>query len=139
LTRPYTPAACRSPLEHERDAGIDLSAAARYADHLDRMATWAGDAKHISADMIRGLAGEVAALRARLAEAEAAVERAARLALERAEAAAVDAQAERCRSCGHPRNNHPYRHPFVGAAADAPAAIRAIDARAIAAEAKGGD
>jgi len=23
-------------------------------------------------------------------------------------------QAERCQKCGHPRDNHPYRHPFVG-------------------------
>jgi hypothetical protein len=47
-----------------------FEAADRYADHLDRMATWAGDEKHTSAEMIRGLAGEVAVLRARLEEAE---------------------------------------------------------------------
>jgi hypothetical protein len=67
--------------------------------------------------------------------AEAAVERAVRLALEKAAAAVVGAQSERCRSCGHPRDEHPYRHPFVGVVADAPATIRTLDPAAIAAEA----
>lgn len=25
-----------------------------------------------------------------------------------------DARGELCRTCGRPRNNHPYRHPFTG-------------------------
>jgi hypothetical protein len=67
---------------------------------------------------IAALAAERDAALARAERAEAAAKAAriegARLALKAAAKAVSDIKDERCVSCGHPRSNHPYRHPFVG-------------------------
>jgi hypothetical protein len=137
-----TPAACRSPLEHERDAGPILSPEALDALRRDLRR---GIISYEDAIVIGGKAHDarclaaadtIAALRGRLAEAEAAVERAVRLALERAIRAVVESAA----IADHP-------NVYMGGAtlqarrtAEAFAdAIRDLDPAAIAAEAKGGD
>jgi hypothetical protein len=52
---------------------------------------------------------------------------AADAALERAAQVAESVLHTRCDSCGHPRSDHPYRHPFVSKTlTDIPAAIRAL-------------
>lgn len=61
-----------------------------------------------------------------LTPADAAAVRDALLAAEREACARIaeDAASMRCGKCGHPKNNHPYRHPFVGVAVDVAATIR---------------
>ena len=49
------------------------------------------------------------------------------LVLDEAEKALSDAINTRCAKCGHPRNNHPYRHPFVGGpSVDPVSVVRAL-------------
>ena len=59
--------------------------------------------------------------------AEARIATIERETLERAAVVAEEAVSGKCTKCGHPRNNHPYRHPFTGVTTgDIPAAIRAM-------------
>jgi hypothetical protein len=66
-----TPHHRRSPLEHERDAGPDLSAEALDAQVDDSAELARKHGIHGTADFIRALGREITALRARLAESEA--------------------------------------------------------------------